>query len=432
MAAYNNKLVAYRLLIPTIDARLPPTYVVYVVLRLYVHCLTHLSTASRQVSTRVPLQICMPHISRINHLQPNKLVSPAFPSNNPLFLAFTRRIIRPMLNERTQAKIGIINADKTKIAAALLECIPSENLPKQYGGTCPLDLGESEEEQDLRAYVASITPSLSTGDAIREEEQVEVDIGNNLFVPSSGFLAKGEGEANGSRRKPGLYGTGNDSTVVQPELGNGEDGRMVQGESGSTFSGGGGGDGNMPPPRRSAAQRVLGRVGGALGWAGGKLAWRHSPAPAVAHLGEENAFVYDADLQQWVLKGEAGKNRGGARGQMEGSGADSSTGQMKTSRAAYGREDSMGSNTSEEMTVLAIQVRTAVRLRYVFLIRGSCRVGSVCFFSLSSPGLRYEAADAWKYCMYCCRPKSASVKRPSRHGITAEGSEDLVGLLATW
>lgn len=266
-----------------------------------------------------------------------------------------------MLNERTQAKIGIINADKAKISAALLECIPSENLPKQYGGTCPLDLGESEEEKDLRAYVASITPSLSGGDVIEEGDQVEVDLLKDFVVPGIGPRAKEGGEAVDSWQKSGVHLTANDSAVVQPSLGNIDDGRMVQGGNGSTFSGSGDGVGvSMPAQQRSATRRVLKKVGGALGWAGDKLAWRRSTGPSVAHLGEENAFVYDVDLQQWILKERNRTSANGARGRMEGSGADNSTGQVKPSRAPRGRGESMGSNTSEEMTVLAIQVRTAV------------------------------------------------------------------------
>lgn len=289
-----------------------------------------------------------------------------------------------MLNERTQAKIAIINNDKARIAAALLDCIAPENLPARYGGTCPLELGDSEEERELRAYVASITPSLSAGGdngggdgnsvGQTEEDEVEVDLRNEFdFPPSNRNLPRGVEAVSVAdsrhRQQPKVQGIGS-TVAARSYVESGHSGRgVVHGESQGDLIGSEDGDSSVPPssPQRSAARRVVGKVGGLLGWAGGKLAWRRAPAPPVAHLGEENAFVYDKDLQQWILRRDAGMTneaRGGD-GDAKGSGMSGSrgvntgrsAGQVSAPRPGRSREDSMKSNTSEDMTVLAIQVR---------------------------------------------------------------------------
>lgn len=270
-----------------------------------------------------------------------------------------------MLNERTQAKIGIINTDKKKIAEALLECIAPEDLPRQYGGTCPLDLGESEEEVNLRAYVASITPSLAPPPSHHQHDddgaqdlEVEVDLHAAPAV-AEGFHAGGVAVRSGDRGRGGV------SSASPPHgdgdaLGEKEEGGPDEGRS----------------SRPGAARRALGTVTGALTWAGGKFSWRRSP---VAHLGDENGFEYDPDLQRWVLRDD-GKEKGAARGRRtSGGGGGGGGGDRSGSGRASGggdgwkerggarghpsssarrpvRSGSMGSSTSEEMTVLAIQV----------------------------------------------------------------------------
>lgn len=255
-----------------------------------------------------------------------------------------------MLNERTQAKIGIINTDTKKIAAALLECIAPENLPQQYGGTCPLDLGESEEEADLRAYVASLGGSCSNGTAPAsglaqdddEEEEVVVDIRaaprSTETAAKAAAAARAGATARESRSKAAAHGDGRE-------------------ESG-------------PGP----ARRVVGSVRGALGWAGGKLAWRRSP---VAHLGDDNGFEYDAEQHRWVLRGEAGGGGGGGKAGAGGDGGAmgtvSASGDERGDKGDHGRQfrpvrvERNRSVSSEEMTVLAIQVRWGFVLCCVLL-----------------------------------------------------------------
>lgn len=257
-----------------------------------------------------------------------------------------------MLNERTQAKIGIINTDAKKIAAALLECIAPENLPRQYGGTCPLDLGESEEETDLRAYVASINagdPSSHAGappppglEALRsneEEEEVEV-----VFRARSESAARagGMGPRNNGLPAPA-------ASSVTKSRGQAESG-VLGGAGGLEETGDGGLVAGGRPP--GAARRVLGSVRGALGWAGGKLAWRRS---TVAHLGQENGFQYDSEQHRWVLRDEMAGGRGGKAGAVDGGGA-SERGGERGGQSTTTRRERGTSVSSEDMTVLAIQV----------------------------------------------------------------------------
>ena len=267
-----------------------------------------------------------------------------------------------MLNERTQAKIGIINTDKKKIAEALLECIAPEDLPRQYGGTCPLDLGESEEEANLRAYVSSITPSLAPpppahnndgadNDDCPEDLEVEVDLHAAPTV-AAGSRADG-GQVGAEDRAGGGISSPSPPHGDAPE----EEGRRPEERSGP-----------------GAARRVLGTVTGALTWAGGKFSWQRRPP--IAHLGDENSFEYDPDLQQWVLRD--GKENGAAGGRRASGGDGDRGGSARASGGGDGRRErgglrghpsssrrpvrsgSMGSSTSEEMTVLAIQVCVCV------------------------------------------------------------------------
>ena len=269
-----------------------------------------------------------------------------------------------MLNERTQAKIGIINTDKKKIAEALLECIAPEDLPREYGGTCRLDLGESEEEVNLRAYVASITPSLPPPPHDDDDSQQDLEVEVNLHAAGAGSDAD-EGAGVGANR------AGDNVSLASPSHGDTPEGDEGRGSD----------ERNTP----GAARRALGTVKGALSWAGGKFSWRRSP---VAHLGDENGFEYNPDLQRWVLRDGKQKGATGGRRASGGdpSGATRSSGGGEVRRERGGsrghpsssrrpvRSGSMGSSTSEEMTVLAIQVCLCVVQACFFVVamRYSC------------------------------------------------------------
>ena len=58
------------------------------------------------------------------------------------------RAIRPMVSESTLHKIHLLRGE-AEIKQTLLEFIPLEHIPSEYGGTSPIPLGESAEEQLL-------------------------------------------------------------------------------------------------------------------------------------------------------------------------------------------------------------------------------------------------------------------------------------------
>lgn len=247
-----------------------------------------------------------------------------------------RRIIRPMLNERTQAKISIVGADKAKVKAALLEAIAPEDLPQQYGGTCDSDLGESEEERGLREYVARVTPSLRLDD---NDEEVKVN------------LHTGDVELSPRESVPKLGTTTTAKTA--PEMV--EEFSKESLEKDRIVS-------KMGEQESSVTRNVFSQVAGAVGWASGKLSWRR---PNVAHLGDENAFVYDEKQQRWVLgdvtsMGSEHRKSIGAESLLADGGADENRRRDERFRSQRPRKNSIGSNSSEEMTVLAIQVCTAL------------------------------------------------------------------------
>lgn len=235
-----------------------------------------------------------------------------------------RRVVRPMLHERTQKKITIVSSDRKKIAAALLESISPENLPSQYGGTCAVKLGESQEEENLRAYVASITPSSEPRQMKEEDQEVEIDL------HAKGVETRVEGDVPGEG---------------DPDGGTDED--------------------DDEDRSNATSNRMFNKMGGAFRWAGAKLSWRRVP---VAHLGEENGYEYDADQQRWILREEVdGVGGGGAR---SGNGGGNRKAKAKARTIAGVEKErasvlnversgsSTGSSSSEEMTVLAIQVGT--------------------------------------------------------------------------
>eukprot|EP00543_Licmophora_paradoxa_P013420 CAMPEP_0202460356 /NCGR_PEP_ID=MMETSP1360-20130828/43384_1 /ASSEMBLY_ACC=CAM_ASM_000848 /TAXON_ID=515479 /ORGANISM="Licmophora paradoxa, Strain CCMP2313" /LENGTH=169 /DNA_ID=CAMNT_0049081965 /DNA_START=350 /DNA_END=859 /DNA_ORIENTATION=+ len=63
----------------------------------------------------------------------------------PTWFQLIWKAVRPMIDPITLQKIKILR-DPQEIKEALLERIPLENIPREYGGTCPMGLGESPEE----------------------------------------------------------------------------------------------------------------------------------------------------------------------------------------------------------------------------------------------------------------------------------------------
>lgn len=307
-----------------------------------------------------------------------------------------------MLNERMKAKIGIISGDQSKIAAALLEVISPENLPVRYGGTCPLDLGESEEEQALRAYVESITPSLlktttstttSGYSAWEDGEQTEgANLNNDLTVSTSRSSSTGaevaavEAEGVGALSQQGLEElkkTARQSTGAPHRrrrrrrlLSNskhGDSGELVREQDGRSSSCRSrsrsiGGDSSRrssssrpSTQQRSAARRALGKIGGVLSCTGSGSTTL-ATASSVAHLGDENAMVYDPDLQRWTMrdKGENSGCRAGGRSRRWWSRNRERSQSRVESESSGARGSPLKSNVSEKTTVLVANTEVAL------------------------------------------------------------------------
>lgn len=72
--------------------------------------------------------------------------------NVPGWFRMIWNVIRPMVDEVTLEKIHILRG-KEEIFEALLEQIPVENIPQEYGGQSPYKLGASPEEVLLRDWM---------------------------------------------------------------------------------------------------------------------------------------------------------------------------------------------------------------------------------------------------------------------------------------
>jgi hypothetical protein len=60
-------------------------------------------------------------------------------------------VVKSFIDEVTLKKISIVRG-KQEVFEAMLELIPIENIPKEYGGQS-MQLGQSPEEQSLRAFM---------------------------------------------------------------------------------------------------------------------------------------------------------------------------------------------------------------------------------------------------------------------------------------
>ena len=74
-----------------------------------------------------------------------------FVINVPFFFSVIWKVVQPWVDEVTLKKISIIRG-KQEVFDALLQKIPIENIPPQYGGTS-VPLGESPQEQQLQDLI---------------------------------------------------------------------------------------------------------------------------------------------------------------------------------------------------------------------------------------------------------------------------------------
>ena len=69
--------------------------------------------------------------------------------NAPVFFSTIWRLIKPILDPRTVAKMSISSKDRSD----LLNYLGPEHVPAIYGGSDPIPFGEAPEETQFRAYV---------------------------------------------------------------------------------------------------------------------------------------------------------------------------------------------------------------------------------------------------------------------------------------
>ena len=74
-----------------------------------------------------------------------------FVVNVPIWFNIIWRVVKNFIDEMTLEKIKIVRGEK-EVFEALLERIPIENIPPEYGGTS-VPLGQSPEEETLKAFM---------------------------------------------------------------------------------------------------------------------------------------------------------------------------------------------------------------------------------------------------------------------------------------
>ncbi|CAM9560598.1 unnamed protein product, partial [Phaeothamnion confervicola] len=259
-----------------------------------------------------------------------------FVVNAPSYFSLVWKGIRPMLNENTQAKITILG--KRGFEKELQKYIAVENIPKEYGGTCPLALGESEEEQAMRDYVERINAAAAAAGCISTATTAGTDpAGSGWRAPGAEVeevevqLFAGGGGGGGGGGGDGGGGAGGGSNSGGIARGNEADKYDENGDPIIT-------DGQVSG---STARRVLGRVGNVFGWAGSAIGAFRQQVPR-AHLGHENRYYYDTEKEEWVMRSDCFV--------------------LNRQASSLGDGPDRDPNNEEEMTVLAIQAAQRARL----------------------------------------------------------------------
>lgn len=78
-----------------------------------------------------------------------------FVVNVPSWFSIIWNVVRSMVDEVTKEKITILRVGKAAITKALVEKIPIENIPEEYGGTSGA-LGSSPEEEKFINHFTSL------------------------------------------------------------------------------------------------------------------------------------------------------------------------------------------------------------------------------------------------------------------------------------
>uniref|UniRef100_A0A7S3YHI5 CRAL-TRIO domain-containing protein n=1 Tax=Heterosigma akashiwo TaxID=2829 RepID=A0A7S3YHI5_HETAK len=102
--------------------------------------------------------------------------------NAPGWYSWLFSVVKPLLRVKTQRKIQVVKTNQ--VVQTLMEKIPFDQLPKEYGGGSQNSLQDSEQEQLMRKFARQITQSYS-----RERDGYEYHHGEGpggiVYKPSS-------------------------------------------------------------------------------------------------------------------------------------------------------------------------------------------------------------------------------------------------------
>jgi hypothetical protein len=87
--------------------------------------------------------------------------------NAPSYFSMLWRAVKPLLHANTLKKINVCPSGSH--LQYLSDTIDPINIPPEMGGTCPLKLGESEEEEAMRQFVDKLNSTLSLPPSNQEE-----------------------------------------------------------------------------------------------------------------------------------------------------------------------------------------------------------------------------------------------------------------------
>lgn len=203
--------------------------------------------------------------------------------NAPGWFSILWKVIAPLLNENTRRKISILG--RGKALEPILEVVDADSLPKIFGGTDELPLGQAPEELALRKYNEDVCAG-----------RVEPIPKGPAHQPSVGHLVK---RTSGSFRRNSLtfhpqlpsfinrsasFGTNRERVPPPPTV-----------EEGTTEGGGWSNFVSVVGTRVMAPINFIRQVRPTL----------FLPAaeePPQANLGRDNKFHFDPVRQEWVLK----------------------------------------------------------------------------------------------------------------------------------
>jgi hypothetical protein len=214
--------------------------------------------------------------SRIQLHYPERC-SKMFIINAPMLFNILWRVISPMIHENTRKKITILGDDKSE----MLKYIDVKELPSEYGGLHPL--GSCRLELGLRDYVRSIAPGQSLF---------------NVLAPASRRSGDVCVLSTGSDKEPWL----SHDDDVATDSGASESSESEEDEWERLSSWTAAAARSMYAPSISSMGAMRERFGvSAVDVEQQAERSRLGCKSSQAHLGQENAFVYDAVSKRWVL-----------------------------------------------------------------------------------------------------------------------------------